>query len=193
MPVEVKRRYEPMRLTRHAFAAMSKYSGVAINTRAPAVPTTVITEIDGCDVGALARRFGSPLCVVSEARLRTEFRELRKAFRAVYPDTEIAYSYKTNYLTGIRAVLHEEVFDAPFAFRIAREPNPHIGFGMGEHVCLGAHLARLELRHAFGQLRKRLEQCELAGPVERVCSSFVGGIKRAPMRWQIGPDSGAAV
>jgi len=81
----------------------------------------------------------------------------------------------------------EEIFDAPFVFRIDREPNPHIAFGMGEHVCLGAHLARLELRHAFAQLRERLETCELAGPVERVRSSFVGGIKRVPMRWHIAP------
>jgi cytochrome P450 len=79
----------------------------------------------------------------------------------------------------------EEVFDDPFAFRIGRHPNPHIAFGMGEHVCLGAHLARLELHHAFAQLRQRLESCELSGPVERVRSSFVGGIKRAPMRWRI--------
>jgi cytochrome P450 len=79
----------------------------------------------------------------------------------------------------------EDVFDDPFAFRVDREPNPHIGFGMGEHVCLGAHLARLELRHAFAQLRQRLERCELAGAVERVRSSFVGGIKHAPMRWTI--------
>jgi len=56
---------------------------------------------------------------------------------------------------------------------------------MGEHVCLGAHLARLELRHAFAALRERLERCELTGPAERVRSSFVGGIKRAPMRWRI--------
>jgi cholest-4-en-3-one 26-monooxygenase len=78
-----------------------------------------------------------------------------------------------------------EIFDDPFAFRIDRQPNPHIGFGMGEHVCLGAHLARLELHHACAQLRRRLESCELSGPVERVRSSFVGGIKRAPMRWRI--------
>ncbi|MFT5042349.1 MAG: cytochrome P450 [Hyphomicrobiaceae bacterium] len=56
---------------------------------------------------------------------------------------------------------------------------------MGEHVCLGAHLARLELRHAFGQLAELLEDCELTGPVERASSSFVGGIKRAPMRWKL--------
>jgi len=87
----------------------------------------------------------------------------------------------------------EDVFPDPFAFRIDREPNPHIGFGMGEHLCLGAHLARLELRHAFAQLRDRLEHCELAGPVERARSSFVGGIKHAPMHWRIagGRDAGA--
>ena len=79
----------------------------------------------------------------------------------------------------------EDVFPDPFAFRVDRDPNPHIGFGMGEHLCLGAHLARLELRHAFAQLRERLLECELAGPVERVRSSFVGGIKHAPMRWRI--------
>jgi len=86
----------------------------------------------------------------------------------------------------------EDVFDAPFAFRIDRQPNHHIAFGMGEHVCLGAHLARLELRHAFAQLRERLRSCELAGPVERVRSSFVGGIKRAPMRWHIAPAKAAS-
>ncbi len=79
----------------------------------------------------------------------------------------------------------EEIFPDPFAFRIDRDPNPHIGFGMGEHVCLGAHLARLELRHAFSQLRERLSECELTGSPIRVRSSFVGGIKRAPMRWRM--------
>ncbi len=79
----------------------------------------------------------------------------------------------------------EDIFNEPFTFRIDRDPNPHIAFGMGEHVCLGAHLARLELRHAFTQLQQRLDACDLAGPVERAQSSFVGGIKHAPMRWSI--------
>jgi cholest-4-en-3-one 26-monooxygenase len=79
----------------------------------------------------------------------------------------------------------EDVFPDGELFRIDRSPNRHLGFGVGEHVCLGAHLARLELRCAFGALRARLRQAELAGPVERARSSFVGGIKRAPMRWEI--------
>jgi cytochrome P450 len=85
----------------------------------------------------------------------------------------------------------EDVFPDGDVFRIDRHPNDHVGFGRGEHVCLGAHLARLELRTAFSQLRERLEHVELAGPVERVRSSFVGGIKRAPMRWRIRPARAA--
>jgi cytochrome P450 len=79
----------------------------------------------------------------------------------------------------------EDVFDEPFRFRVDRQPNEHLGFGRGEHVCLGAHLARLELRCAFAQLRERLEHVELAGAPERVRSGFVGGIKRVPIRWRL--------
>ena len=79
----------------------------------------------------------------------------------------------------------EEVFADGNVFRIDRNPNRHIAFGVGEHVCLGAHLARLELRCAFAALRTRLRHAELSGPIERARSSFVGGIKRAPMRWEI--------
>jgi cytochrome P450 len=79
----------------------------------------------------------------------------------------------------------EEVFEDPFAFRIDRQPNDHIGFGRGEHVCLGAHLARLELRSLFAELRRRLVSIERTGPVDRIHSSFIGGIKRAPIRWDL--------
>lgn len=118
--------------------------------------------------------------VIQFARTATRDVELRhKTIRA-------GQSLCLFYASGNR---DEEVFDAPFAFRVDRHPNPHIGFGMGEHVCLGAHLARLELRHALTQLRARLQSCALAGPIERVRSSFVGGIKRAPMHWQIAPTT----
>jgi len=79
----------------------------------------------------------------------------------------------------------EDIFADPFAFRIDRSPNDHVGFGRGEHVCLGAHLARLELRTVYQQIRERLESFERTGPAERVRSSFVGGIKRAPIRWKL--------
>ncbi len=79
----------------------------------------------------------------------------------------------------------EEIFEDPFRFDISRNPNNHIGFGRGEHVCLGAHLARLELRALFAQLRERLVSIERARPVDRITSSFIGGVKRAPIRWEM--------
>ena len=83
----------------------------------------------------------------------------------------------------------EEVFDEPNRFNINRDPNPHLAFGIGEHFCLGAHLARLELEVIFEQLLARLEHAELAGPVERLRSSFVGGVKHMPIRYQLKPAS----
>jgi cholest-4-en-3-one 26-monooxygenase len=82
----------------------------------------------------------------------------------------------------------EAAFDDPDVFRIDRKPNPHLGFGIGEHFCLGANLARLELRVIFEMLAKRLEMVELAGPYERTRSSFLGGVKRMPIRYRLRPS-----
>jgi cholest-4-en-3-one 26-monooxygenase len=79
----------------------------------------------------------------------------------------------------------EDVFDAPFEFRVDRSPNPHLAFGIGEHFCLGANLARLELRVLFRQLALRLERLELAGDAERLRSSFLGGVKHLPVRMRL--------
>jgi cytochrome P450 len=81
----------------------------------------------------------------------------------------------------------EDVFEDPFRFRVDRHPNPHLAFGIGEHFCLGASLARLELRVAFSKLAARLREIELAGPIARLHSSFVGGIKRVPIRYRLAP------
>jgi cytochrome P450 len=75
--------------------------------------------------------------------------------------------------------------------RVDRSPNPHLAFGIGEHFCLGANLARIELRVVFRQLIQRLEHLELAGDVARLRSSFVGGIKAMPIRYRLGPAEGA--
>jgi cytochrome P450 len=82
----------------------------------------------------------------------------------------------------------EEVFDEPFAFRIDRHPNRHLAFGIGEHFCLGANLARLELRTIFRLLASRLEHVELTGPVQRLRSSFLGGVKHMPIRYRLRPE-----
>ena len=82
----------------------------------------------------------------------------------------------------------EEVFENPFSFQIDRNPNRHIGFGVGEHFCLGAHLARLEMQVAYKYLLPRIEEIELAGPVERLHSALVGGVKKLPIRYKLRPE-----
>ena len=77
----------------------------------------------------------------------------------------------------------ESVFPEPFRFNIERSPNEHLAFGIGEHFCLGASLARLELRVMFEELTRRLPDIELAGEVERLRSNFIGGIKHMPVRF----------
>ena len=81
----------------------------------------------------------------------------------------------------------EDVFEAPYSFRIDRHPNPHLGFGIGEHFCLGSHLARKSQRALFAELIGRLEDVELAGPVEKLAASFVAGIKHLPLRYRLAP------
>jgi cytochrome P450 len=82
----------------------------------------------------------------------------------------------------------EEVYEDPFAFRVDRDPNPHLAFGVGEHYCLGAHLARMEIRILFEELAPRLEHVERTGAVERTAASFVGGVKHLPLRWHLAPS-----
>jgi cytochrome P450 len=81
----------------------------------------------------------------------------------------------------------EEVFDRPFTFDVTRDPNRHLAFGIGEHFCAGAHVARLELEVAFKTLIPRLAELELAGPVSRLHSNLVGGIKHLPIRYKLKP------
>ena len=77
----------------------------------------------------------------------------------------------------------ETVFEEPDRFDVGRTPNKHMAFGPGGiHHCMGAHLARLEVRIAFEELLKRPVEIELAGRPERLRSNFFNGIKRLPVR-----------
>jgi cytochrome P450 len=75
----------------------------------------------------------------------------------------------------------ELVFEAPFRFDVRRHPNPHLGFGHGVHHCLGANLARLEIRVVLGELLARVGTIERAGPVEWTRSNKHTGIRRLPV------------
>ncbi|MEO6472558.1 MAG: cytochrome P450, partial [Aeromicrobium sp.] len=78
----------------------------------------------------------------------------------------------------------EEVFPDPFTFDIHREnANRHIAFGFGKHFCIGAELARMELRAFFTELLSRVKDIESAGPVERFHSTIVSGVKHLPIRY----------
>jgi cytochrome P450 len=79
----------------------------------------------------------------------------------------------------------EDVFADPFRFRVDRDPNPHVGFGHGEHFCLGSHLARRSQRALFAELARRLEHVELAGEPAWIQASFVVGLKHLPIRYRI--------
>ena len=83
----------------------------------------------------------------------------------------------------------EDVFPDPFAFRVDRQPNRHLGFGIGEHFCLGSHLARRSQRALFRELAARLEHAELAGEPEQIHSSFVVGLKHLPLRYRVRPGA----
>jgi cytochrome P450 len=81
----------------------------------------------------------------------------------------------------------DAVFESPDEFLVTRDPNPHLALGVGEHYCLGAHLARAEIRILLEELVPRLDHIELAGPPERTAAAFVGGVKHLPIRWSLAP------
>lgn len=79
----------------------------------------------------------------------------------------------------------ENVFEAPNELRIDRKPNPHLGFGIGEHFCVGANLARKTSGTLFQELVSRLEEVELVGEPERTASNLVPGFKHMPIRYKL--------
>ena len=109
-------------------------------------------------------------------RVATEDCELRG--RKIAAGEQLALYYAS-------ANRDEEVFEDPFRFRIDRRPNRHLAFGVGEHVCLGAHLARVELETVFRHLLGRLEHFEIAGAAERLSSTVNGSIKHLPIRYRL--------
>jgi cytochrome P450 len=76
------------------------------------------------------------------------------------------------------------VFHDPHQLILERTDNPHLAFGVGPHFCLGAHLARLELSAMLGELLQRFPDMVVEGPVERVPSNFINGIRHLPVLLQ---------
>ncbi len=92
----------------------------------------------------------------------------------------------------ISANRDEDAFAKPDEFDVERFPNDHIAFGGGgAHYCLGANLARMELRLIFDEIVRRMPDMILAGEPERLRSNFIGGIKRLPVEFTPGPKVGS--
>ena len=79
----------------------------------------------------------------------------------------------------------EEVFEEPSEFRVDRNPNRHLAFGYGAHLCLGQHLAKMEMRILWEELLPRLQSVELAGEAKLSEANFVNGPKALPIRYTL--------
>jgi cytochrome P450 len=77
----------------------------------------------------------------------------------------------------------ERQFPEPYRFDVRRKPNYHLAFGHGQHFCLGANLAKWELRAVFRELAPHLRHFELAGEPKRLAHLHVGAIQSLPVRW----------
>ena len=78
----------------------------------------------------------------------------------------------------------ESQFADPWRFDVRRNPNPHVGFGGGgAHFCLGANLARREIKVAFQELHRQVPDVAVDGKPRRLFSAFIHGIKVLPVSW----------
>ena len=92
-------------------------------------------------------------------------------------DKVVVYHVSANY--------DERAFPDPYTFDITREPNDHLAFGQGPHLCLGAHFARLQMRCFFTELLDIAPRIELYGEPVRLTSNFINGITHLPVRWPV--------
>ncbi|WP_067650380.1 cytochrome P450 [Nocardia harenae] len=123
-----------------------------------------------------ALRWASPV----KHFMRTALRPYELRGREIVPGDRFMLLYQS----GNRDA---EVFDRPDVFDIDRRPNRHIAFGYGPHMCIGQHLAKLELKIMFETLLPRLRAVHLAGDTKFIQTNFVGGLKNMPVELEFDP------
>jgi cytochrome P450 len=132
-----------------------------------------LDDIDGVSASAVEEviRWATPV---------VHFRRTCAAADAMVGDQQVEEGDKV-VLWYSAANRDPSVFDDPYGFDVLRDPNEHVGFGGGgPHFCLGAHLARREIRVMFEELLRRLPDIEVSGEPEYLQSNFIHGIKRMP-------------
>jgi methyl-branched lipid omega-hydroxylase len=145
--------------------------GLILFTEHPEQRALLLADLDGRLEGAVEEivRYSSPVLFMRRTLTR-DYTMNGQAYRA--GDKVVLFYYSAN--------RDEAVFAEPERFDITRVPNPHVGFGAaGPHYCLGAHLARRELRVMLRELLTRVPDIT-AGEPDRLLSSFINGIKRLP-------------
>ena len=114
---------------------------------------------------------------------------VKEFMRTATEDTAVAgvpiAAGESVYLAYVSGNRDEEVFDDPFRFDVGRDPNKHLAFGYGVHFCLGAALARMEVNSFFTELLPRLKSIELTAPPKLAATTFVGGLKHLPIRYEL--------
>jgi len=116
-------------------------------------------------------RWASPVNYIA----RTATDDVEVHGRLIHKGDKVALLYAS-------ANRDEQAFTDPHRFDIGRGPNHHLAFGFGPHFCLGATLARIELRALLETMAPRIAALEQTGPARRVRSSFLNGLKELPLR-----------
>jgi cytochrome P450 len=97
-----------------------------------------------------------------------------------------AYADETRFHEACTVLRSESpVHDDPFRFDVGRGPNDHLAFGLGAHFCLGAHLARLEIRLFLEELLPRIDTIDLTGDPVSSPTTFVGGLTSLPIKYRL--------
>jgi len=151
--------------------------GLSALTAFPDQKAVWLTDIDGKAAKATEEivRWASPTMHMR----RTATRDTELAGQAIAKGDKVALWFNSGNFD-------ERKFADPHRFDISRAANPHMAFGMGgPHFCLGAHLARLEIRIAYTELLRRHPDVQATGPIERLRSNFINGPFALPGR--LGP------
>lgn len=120
-----------------------------------------------------AIRYASPV----RHFMRTATADAEVAGRQIKKGQRLMLSYPS-------ASRDESIFPNPNAFHVDRRPNRHMAFGSGPHMCMGQHLAKLELRILFEELLPHIKSVSLNGPPKYIATNFVGGLKSLPVKFE---------